>query len=142
MPPIRSESRQKGQIPCAEKRPSDHSLTQLEEDSLTEWILSVDMRGAGPRPTTIKKMANILMAARGSNLPPTFGKNWSSTFTERRDELQSRFSRRFDYQRVLNGDPKTLPAWLTILQSVSDENGIQAEDICDFDKTGFAKGSH
>jgi hypothetical protein len=50
-----------------DKRPSSHKLTQLEEDSLTEWILSMDSRGAAPRPSTIREMANILLAARGTN---------------------------------------------------------------------------
>ena len=47
-------------------RPNGRKLTQLEEDSLVEWIFSMDSRGAAPRPSTIQEMANILLAARGS----------------------------------------------------------------------------
>jgi hypothetical protein len=133
-------TRAHGQIPRAEKRPTGYKLTQLEEDSLTEWILSMDSRGAAPRPATVREMANILLAARGCYPPLTVGKNWPSTFVQRRDELRSRFSRRYDYQRALNEDPKTLRAWFTTVQRVIDENGIQAEDIYNFDKTGFAIG--
>jgi hypothetical protein len=133
-------TRAHGQIPRAEKRPTGHKLTQLEEDSLTEWILSMDSRGAAPRPATVREMANILLAARGCYPPLTVGKNWPSTFVQRRDELRSRFSRRYDYQRALNEDPKTLRAWFTTVQRVIDENGIQAEDIYNFDETGFAMG--
>jgi hypothetical protein len=85
-------------------------------------------------------MANILLAARGSQPPPTVGKNWPSKFVERRDELRTRYSVRYDYQRALNEDPKALRAWFTTVQSVIDENGIQAEDIYNFDETGFAMG--
>jgi helix-turn-helix, Psq domain len=46
-------------------REHGYKLTQLEEDSLTEWILSMDLRGAAPRPSTIREIANILLAARG-----------------------------------------------------------------------------
>jgi hypothetical protein len=81
-------------------------------------------------------MANILLAARGITPPPTVDINWPSKL----DELRSRFSRRYDYQRALNEDPKTLRAWFTTVQSVIDENGIQAEDIYNFDETGFAIG--
>jgi len=140
IPPSTLYTRAHGQIPRAEKRPTGHKLTQLEEDSLTTWILSMDSRGAAPRPATVREMANILLAARGSNPPPTVGKNWPSTFVQRRDELRSRFSRRYDYQRALNEDPKTLRAWFTTVQRVIDENGIQAEDIYNFDETGFAIG--
>lgn len=58
-------------------------------------------------------MANILRAARGSTPPPTVGKNWPSAFINHRLELFTRFSRRYDYQRVLNEDPKALRAWFT-----------------------------
>ena len=49
-----------GRISREDRRPSGHKLTQLEEDSLAEWILSMDSRGAAPRPSTVREMANIL----------------------------------------------------------------------------------
>jgi hypothetical protein len=121
-------------------RPNGRKLTQLEEDSLVEWIFSMDSRGAAPRPSTIQEMANILLAARGSTPPLTVGVNWASTFVNRRDELRTRSSIRYDYQRALNEDPKSLRAWFATVQRVIDENGIQPEDIYNFDETGFAMG--
>ncbi|OKO98130.1 hypothetical protein PENSUB_9514 [Penicillium subrubescens] len=132
--------RANGQVSRVDSRPTGHKLTQLEEDSLTEWILSMDSRGASPRPATVGIMANILLAARGGYPPPTVGKNWPSSFISRRPELRSRFSRRYDYQRALNEDPKSIRQWFTTVQSVIDENGIQSEDIYNFDETGFAMG--
>jgi hypothetical protein len=41
---------------------------------------------------------------------------------------------------LLNVDPKSLREWFTTVQRVIDENGIQAEDIYNFDETGFAMG--
>jgi hypothetical protein len=67
-------ARAKGRISRVDKRPSSHKLTQLEEDSLTEWILSMDARGAAPRQSTIGEMANILLAARGDSSPFTVSK--------------------------------------------------------------------
>ncbi|KAJ5261124.1 hypothetical protein N7478_009036 [Penicillium angulare] len=121
-------------------RPNGHKLTQLEEDSLVEWIISMDTRGAAPRPATVREMANILLAARGSYPPPTVGKNWPSSFINRREEIRSRFSRRYDYQRALNEDPKSLREWFATVQRAIDDNGIQMEDIYNFDETGFAMG--
>jgi hypothetical protein len=40
----------------------------------------MDTRGAAPRPSTVRDMANILLAARGESLPATVGKNWLSSF--------------------------------------------------------------
>ncbi|KAJ5735363.1 uncharacterized protein N7483_000488 [Penicillium malachiteum] len=121
-------------------RPNGHKLTQLEEDSLIEWIISMDSRGAAPRPATVRDMANILLAARGSHPPPTVSKNWPSTFINRREEIRTRVSRRYDYHRALNEDPKSIQAWFTTVQQVIDKNGIQPEDIYNFDETGFAMG--
>ncbi|KAJ5279887.1 hypothetical protein N7478_005259 [Penicillium angulare] len=78
-------------------RPNGHKLTQLEEDSLVEWIISMDTRGAAPRPATVREMANILLAVRGSYPPPTVGKNWPSSFINRREEIRLCFSRCYDY---------------------------------------------
>ena len=98
-------ARADGRLSRVEKRPSGHKLTAFEEDSLVEWILSMDSRGAAPRPATVGEMANILLATRGTNPSPTVGKNWVSTFVKRRDKLQSRYSKRYDYQRAQNEDP-------------------------------------
>jgi hypothetical protein len=85
-------------------------------------------------------MANILLIARGSTPPSTVGKNWPSTFINRRPELCTRFSRRYDYQRALNEDPKAIRAWFITVQNIVNDNGIQPEDIYNFDETGFAMG--
>ncbi|KAJ5731126.1 uncharacterized protein N7483_005634 [Penicillium malachiteum] len=112
-------------------RPNGHKLTQLEEDPLIEWIISMDSRGAAPRPATLRVVATP---------PPTVSKNWPSTFINRREEIRTRVSRQYDYQRALNEDPKSIQAWFTTVQQVIDKNGIQPEDIYNLDETGFAMG--
>jgi hypothetical protein len=132
--------RANGIVSRVDTRANSHKLTQLEEDSLIQWIFSMDSRGAAPRPATVREMANVLLAARGSNPPPTVGVNWASNFVKRRDELRTRFSRRYDYQRALNEDPKAIREWFMLVQRAIEENGIQPEDIYNFDETGFAMG--
>jgi hypothetical protein len=100
----------------------------------------MDLRGAAPRQATVREMANILLAARGSHPPPTVSKNWPTAFIKRLEELRSRYSRKYDYKRALNEDPKALRAWFATVQRIVDENGIQPEDIYNFDETGFAMG--
>ncbi|OKP03366.1 hypothetical protein PENSUB_6869 [Penicillium subrubescens] len=84
----------------------------------------MDTRGAAPRPSTVRDMANILLAARGESPPATVGKNWPSSFVQRRDELRSRFSKRYNYQRALNEDPKAINEWILMVQRAIEENGI------------------
>ena len=93
VPETTARTRMNGTPFRADKRHPRHLLTQTEEGSLTQWILSMDARGAAPRPATVGEMANILLAARGSTPSPTVGKNWPSTFINRRPELCTRFSR-------------------------------------------------
>ncbi|KAJ5579401.1 hypothetical protein N7450_008268 [Penicillium hetheringtonii] len=100
----------------------------------------MDSRGAAPRPSTVREMANILLTARGTTPLLTVGVNWASTFVKRCDKLRSRFSKRYDYQRALNEDPKTIKEWFLMVQYTIEENGIQPEDIYNFDETGFAMG--
>lgn len=68
------------------------------------------LRGAAPRPSTVREMTNILLAARGKP-PLTVGVNWALAFVKRRKELRSRFSKRYVYQRALNKDRKAINEW-------------------------------
>lgn len=132
--------RRAGQSSRIDIRANSHKLTQNEEDSVTMWIISMDSRGAAPRPSTVREMANLLLADRGSTPAPTVGVNWATKFIQRREELCTRFSRRYDYQRALNEDPTSLREWFKTVQRIVNESGIQPEDIYNFDETGFAMG--
>ena len=44
-----------------ETRANNHKLTESEEESLQKWILSMDSRGAAPRPSFIREIANLLL---------------------------------------------------------------------------------
>jgi hypothetical protein len=80
IPPATLHHRAQGRLPRVEQRAPHYKLIQYEEDSLTEWIISMGSRGAAPRPSTVRDVANILLAARGNNPPAAVGKNWLSTF--------------------------------------------------------------
>ncbi|RJE18836.1 Pogo transposable element [Aspergillus sclerotialis] len=82
-------------------------------------------------------MANILLAERGRQ---TVGINWASNYIKRHDQLKTRYSRRYNYQRAKCEDPKVIRLWFDLVRRTIDENGIQPEDIYNFDETGFAMG--
>lgn len=92
----------------SETRANNHKLTQNEEDSLVQWILSLDRRGAPPRLSDVQEMANLLLAGRGTTSIQLVGVNWATKFTKRRDEVKSCFSRRYDYRRAKCEDPKAI----------------------------------
>ncbi|OOQ87818.1 hypothetical protein PEBR_16629 [Penicillium brasilianum] len=60
------QARSDGRLSRVDIPPNGRKLTQLEEDSLVQWIISMDERGAAPRKATVREMANILLSARRS----------------------------------------------------------------------------
>ena len=76
----------------SEKRANGHRLTENEEETLLHWILSMDRRGAAPRPSHVQEMANILLSRRGSSIHQPIGKNWVSSFVKHHDELKTSYS--------------------------------------------------
>ena len=129
-----------GHTTRAETRANGHKLTEIEEESLVQWILSMDSRGAAPRPATVREMADLLLAARGSTPVQTVGENWVNKFVKRHAELSTRFSRRYNYERAKCGDPKIIHEWFDCVQHTILQYGINPDDIYNFDETGFAMG--
>lgn len=121
-------------------RANNHKLTETEEYTLLQWILSMDSRGAAPSPTAVREIANILLAQRGQTPLETVGQKWAYNFTQRQPEIKGRYSRRYDYQRAKNEDPTIIQQWFNLVQETIIQYGIASEDIYNFDETGFAMG--
>ena len=103
---------------CTERatsRANSHKLDELEEQSLRKWILSMDSRGAAPRPSTVREMADLLLAARGSTPPPLVGKDWVTKFVKRHPILSSRYSKGYNYARAKCEDPKIISEWFSLV---------------------------
>ncbi|KAJ6262803.1 hypothetical protein Dda_1360 [Drechslerella dactyloides] len=88
----------------------------------------------------VEDMANQLLSTRSDNSTRRVGKNWTYNFIKRRPELQTRLSRRYDYQRAKCEDPKLIGDWFQLIKAVKAKYGIADDDIYNFDETGFAIG--
>jgi hypothetical protein len=121
-------------------RANSHKLTEIEEESLQKWIISLDERGAAPRPSTVRETANLLLAARGTIPVQTVGEKWVYNFVKRHPNLSTRFSRRYNYERAKCEDPKIIREWFSLVQNTFLSYGIDPNDIYNFDETGFAMG--
>ena len=100
----------------------------------------MDSRGAAPRPSTVREMADLLLAARGSTPVLSVGQNWVTKFVKRHPNLSSRFSKRYNYERAKCEDPKIISEWFSLVQKTILSYGIDPDDIYNFDETGFAIG--
>ncbi|EDN03594.1 conserved hypothetical protein [Histoplasma mississippiense (nom. inval.)] len=85
-------------------------------------------------------MANLLLVSRGSNPSPTVGECWVRNFVNRHEELKSKFSRKYDYQRALCEDSEVIRGWFRLVQNTIAKYGILDDDIYNFDETGFQMG--
>ena len=129
--------RMNGRIVRAELRPPTTKLTQLEEESLSLYILDLDSRGFAPRLAGVEDMANYLLETRQGK---RVGKLWAYRFVRRRPELKTRFNRVYDFQRALCEDPVLIGGWFELVQNMRAKYGILDCDFYNFDETGFMMG--
>ena len=136
--PKRTLQRRMANIPSrSETRANLMILTKEEEKILVRYIIDLDDRGFAPRIQGVEDMANEMLAARGAS---PVGKRWAYRFTKRRAELQTRFSRAYDFQRALCEDPDILAAWFELVSNMRAKYGIDDADFYNFDETGFMMG--
>jgi len=122
-------------------RPPNCKLSIAEETTLVQWILSMDQRGLPPRPDSVRQMANLLLEKRSdSNSNRQVGKRWVINLVRRHHALQTRYTRKYDYQRAKCEDPTIIRDWFRLIENTIAKYGIQEQDIYNFDETGFQMG--
>ncbi len=95
----------------------------------------MDRRGTPPRIAIVREMTRLLVAQRfkSTTLPPV-GQNWVRKFIDRHDTINSKYNRKYDYQRAKCEDPKLIRAWFQRVRDTIAEYGIHEDDICNFDE--------
>lgn len=129
--------RMNGRTPKADSRPATQNLAEIEEDVIVQYILDLDSRGFPPSIEDVRAMADYILASRGAR---RVGKLWSNRFIKRREELRTRFSRAYDFQRALCEDPQLVSEWFGLFSNMRAKYGIQDCDLYNFDETGFMMG--
>jgi hypothetical protein len=80
-------------------------LTQSEGEAIVQYVLELVARYFPPRVRGVEDMANQLL--RIHDAPPV-GKLWAYNFVRRKEELRTRWTRQYDYQRAKCEDPKVI----------------------------------
>jgi len=76
-------------------------------------------RGLPLQMSNVRHLAQLLLSARlKSSKEATIGENWVSRFIQRHPELKSKYTRRYDYQRVKCEDPELIKGWFNRVQEI------------------------
>jgi hypothetical protein len=129
--------RQNGIQSRRDSGPNSRRLSDLEEQTIVQFILDLDSRGFPSRIRFVEEMANSLLADRDAS---PVGKRWAHNFVKRQPELKTRIFRRYDYQRAKCEDPTIIRGWFRLVQNTIAKYSIQPGDTWNFDETGFMMG--
>jgi hypothetical protein len=100
----------------------------------------MDQRGLPPSHATVRRMANLLLSDRKAESASKVSDRWVTRFIKRHNELQSKYNRKYDYQRAQCEDPEIISKWFKLVQNTITKYGILEQDIYNFDETGFQMG--
>ena len=117
--------------------PKSKKLTLTEEKVILDFILDLDARAFPPRLCGVEDMANRLLLERDAG---RVGKCWALNFVKRQPQLKTRYTRRYDYQRVKCEDPQLIGNWFKLVEDIRAKYGIGDNDVFNFDETGFMMG--
>jgi len=90
------------------------------------------------RQDVVRQIASVLLAEHPCAGTPRM--NWVYKFVNRHQSLRSVYNRKYDYQRAQCEDRELVREWFKRLQATAAEYGVDAEDIYNFDETGFQMG--
>ena len=116
---------------------NSRNLTDLEEQTIVQYVIELDTRAFPPRLCGMEDMTNHLQRERDA---PPVGKRWAHNFVIRQPDIRMRWTRQYDYQRVKCEDPKVIGEWFTLVRNVKAKYGIVDDNIYNFDETGFIMG--
>ena len=116
---------------------NSRKLTDLEERTIVQYILELDVPTFPPRLRGVEDIANHLLYERDT---PPIGKLWAHNFVKRQPQLRICRIRRYDYQRAKYEDPKVISDWFTLVRNMKAKYGILDDDIYNFDETRFIIG--
>ncbi|OBS16612.1 hypothetical protein FPOA_27274 [Fusarium poae] len=117
--------------------PNSRRLSDLEEQTVVQFIINLYFQGFASRQRFVEETANSLLADRDTS---PVGKRWAYNFVKRQPELKTRIFRRYDYQRAKCEDPAIIRGWFRLVQNTIAKYSIQSGDIWNFDETGFMMG--
>jgi hypothetical protein len=102
-------NRLNGTKPRRELLSNGRKLSDLDEETLKEWIIDMYERGLGLGIPRIQYLAQLLLSARSKPQPKlaSISEKWVQRFIQRHN-LKSKWTTRYGYQRAKCEDPQMM----------------------------------
>ena len=127
-----------GMVPWHEKTANCQKLSELEEDTLSRWILDMYQRGLPLQISDAHYLAQLLLSAwLKTPEKATIGELWVNCFIKCCPELKSKYTHQYDHQHAKCEDPELIKSWFICVHEIIQKYSITEKDIYNMDETGF-----
>jgi hypothetical protein len=79
-------------------------------------------------------MANLLLYKQERE---AVSKRWITRFIKQHNNIISKYTRKYNYQRAKYEDPEVISQWFSLVQNTIVKYSITEQDIYNFNETGF-----
>ena len=131
-----------GAQPKTAKIPTNKALNKVQEDVLLRWIRFLDNHGFSPTKRMVVAFANEIRQ-RDDSAAKLLSRKWAARWLKAQRQRNGLFTRKrksMEAARQAAFDRSSVEAWFGQLCEVILENGIQPDDILNFDETGYRIG--
>ena len=132
-----------GATSCEESIANGWKLSDIEETTLSRWILDMYHHGLPLQISNVHYLAQLLLSAQmkpSKSEKATIGELWVNHFIKHHPELKSKYTCPYDYQCTKYKDLELIKSWFKCVQETIQKYGILEQDIYNIDKTGFQMG--
>src|SRR6266480_5427556 len=130
-----------GKLPLTAKKPTNKALNPIQEDILLWWIKWLDDTGFSPTKPMVVAYANEI---RWRDQPgiPALSRCWAARWfkAKRKNGLIIKKTKSIEVARQAAFNRGLIAVWFQKLYKVYVKKGIQADDILNFDETGYQIG--
>jgi hypothetical protein len=131
------QDRINGRVSMREAQEPYQRLSQVQEQRLTDWVLTQETLGNSPTHTQIRAFAGRILAIRRDATP--LGKRWMAGFLKRNPILKTKKQFRIDSVRVNGATSDIIKPWFQKLE-VPAVKAIKAENRWNMDEAGIMEG--
>ena len=112
-------------------------LSKVQEDHLTQWILTQAALGLPPSHSQVKTFISRILATKGDLSP--LGKRWMEGFLRRNPVIKTQKSKSIDSKRVNGATTDIIRPWFRFFD-IPEVKTVKPENRWNMDEAGILEG--